>query len=592
MHSITIFSLVASVSSSPLVQRSSCWFGITASGEQSGSLGQLDDGQIRIGGGLAPASFSITNGAITDGDGFGCILTDDVEQFQCDQGKSPITGFSIGDNGSLSYAGNATFYACPASDSEWNVYTTPVEGQKKCVEISLTASGCGEYNPVPNFQVSIVTVHDCEATTIPSQSVTISVPRPTVETHTPISIETYAPKSETDSPTTGIYPQISIQTYPPMVETHSTTTWDVYPPYAPTTPEAYPPTTETHPPRPPIIVSSYSSSETYPPSTSSHSTTEPHETPTTPAYPPHSPHTWNTTFVRAPPTYPTWTPSSSMDTYCYPTDTSKPVKTYPTYPTPTTSQSLTTYPTWIPSTSAHTHTQSSSTFDKTWSFVHTYPPHTYPPHSTPSTWTYIETVSSSAYTYQPHYIPSTSSCSTYNITSSVHTYSPHQTSSSASSSTYNTTSSTYAYPPHYTPPASPSGTYETVSSSGSIYTYQPYPTPSTSTYETALIPSSIYNYPYPTTSSSTENWKYPTLSTSSEKWGYPTPSVRKVDSRYAVSTETPMSNLTTLHTVTKTNTPESYPNPSMPAGYPVSPPESYASKSSGYPSNPKLTWYL
>lgn len=53
----------------------SCSFGITASGEQSGTIGQLDDGQNRIGGGLAPATFTINNGSITDAAGRGCILT-------------------------------------------------------------------------------------------------------------------------------------------------------------------------------------------------------------------------------------------------------------------------------------------------------------------------------------------------------------------------------------------------------------------------------------------------------------------------------------------------------------------------------------
>jgi hypothetical protein len=55
----------------------SCCFHLTASGGASGPVGQLSDGQNRIGdNSLSPAEFCIdSNGAITDGNGRGCILT-------------------------------------------------------------------------------------------------------------------------------------------------------------------------------------------------------------------------------------------------------------------------------------------------------------------------------------------------------------------------------------------------------------------------------------------------------------------------------------------------------------------------------------
>lgn len=61
-----------------LVGRSnSCCFSLNASGGVSGTLGQLSDGQNRIGDdSLGPAQYCIdSNGAITDGNGRGCILT-------------------------------------------------------------------------------------------------------------------------------------------------------------------------------------------------------------------------------------------------------------------------------------------------------------------------------------------------------------------------------------------------------------------------------------------------------------------------------------------------------------------------------------
>ena len=104
------------------VQRS-CTFTLTASGGQSGTLGQLSDGQNRVGGNLPQETYSINNGQITDSQGRGCILTPPTTQFQCDVGATPTGGFSIGSNGAVSRGGSSTFYACPASDSEYNIYT-------------------------------------------------------------------------------------------------------------------------------------------------------------------------------------------------------------------------------------------------------------------------------------------------------------------------------------------------------------------------------------------------------------------------------------------------------------------------------------
>jgi hypothetical protein len=55
----------------------SCCFHLNASGGMTGSVGQLTDGQNRIGdNSLSPAQFCISSdGSITDGSGRGCILT-------------------------------------------------------------------------------------------------------------------------------------------------------------------------------------------------------------------------------------------------------------------------------------------------------------------------------------------------------------------------------------------------------------------------------------------------------------------------------------------------------------------------------------
>ena len=132
--------------------RDTCTFTLTASGGQSGVVGQLGDGQNRIGGENPTGTYTINNGQITDAQGRGCILTPPTTQFQCDVGATPTGGFSIGGDGEIEYNGSPTFYACPASDTMYNIYTTPVEGQGKCVKIGLTASGC--YAPSSSYKSS------------------------------------------------------------------------------------------------------------------------------------------------------------------------------------------------------------------------------------------------------------------------------------------------------------------------------------------------------------------------------------------------------------------------------------------------------
>ncbi|KAE9365122.1 hypothetical protein N431DRAFT_518127 [Stipitochalara longipes BDJ] len=132
------FGLSASAS---ILPRNTCTFTLSTSGGQSGIVGQLSDGQNRVGGGHPIGTYSISNGKITDSHGRGCILTPPTTQLQCDEGTAPTSGFSISD-GQVEYNGSPAFYACPATDTEYNIYTTPVSGQAKCVKIELTASGC------------------------------------------------------------------------------------------------------------------------------------------------------------------------------------------------------------------------------------------------------------------------------------------------------------------------------------------------------------------------------------------------------------------------------------------------------------------
>ncbi|EUC43805.1 hypothetical protein COCMIDRAFT_99865 [Bipolaris oryzae ATCC 44560] len=124
---------------------------LKASGGAQGILGQLGDGQNRIGDNLPTGCYCLCDGGFTDSNGRGCILTPPTTQFQCDVGASPTYGFAVGSDGSVTYNGSGTFYACPVNDNGvYNVYSQPVAGQSKCVKISLAAAGsCGASTTPP-----------------------------------------------------------------------------------------------------------------------------------------------------------------------------------------------------------------------------------------------------------------------------------------------------------------------------------------------------------------------------------------------------------------------------------------------------------
>jgi hypothetical protein len=47
----------------------------------------------------------------------------------------------------LLYLGSPSFWACPATDYEYNIYVKPDFGQTKCFPITLKTSGCGAAAP-------------------------------------------------------------------------------------------------------------------------------------------------------------------------------------------------------------------------------------------------------------------------------------------------------------------------------------------------------------------------------------------------------------------------------------------------------------
>ncbi|PYH92886.1 hypothetical protein BO71DRAFT_485085 [Aspergillus ellipticus CBS 707.79] len=144
MKTFTTLAAFAAGTNALVGRGNSCCFHLTASGGASGTIGQLGDGQNRIGGGLPETQFCIdSNGGITDSSGRGCIVTSSTTQFQCDLGSTPVSGFSISSSGELEYKGDADFVACQTGDNgELNLYTTESSSATGCEDIKLTADSC------------------------------------------------------------------------------------------------------------------------------------------------------------------------------------------------------------------------------------------------------------------------------------------------------------------------------------------------------------------------------------------------------------------------------------------------------------------
>ncbi|PTU24130.1 hypothetical protein P175DRAFT_0527582 [Aspergillus ochraceoroseus IBT 24754] len=182
MKNFATFAAFAAGANALVSRDNSCCFHITASGKTSGTVGQLGDGQNRIGGGLPEAQFCLdSNGGITDGSGRGCIITSPTTQFQCDLGATPETGFSISSSGELEFQGSSAFVACETGDNnELNIYTTESSDVTNCQDVKLTVDACAgtssasssapvtSSSPAPQPSPSVPSVAPSPSTSVPA----------------------------------------------------------------------------------------------------------------------------------------------------------------------------------------------------------------------------------------------------------------------------------------------------------------------------------------------------------------------------------------------------------------------------------------
>ncbi|KAF2634353.1 hypothetical protein P280DRAFT_554630, partial [Massarina eburnea CBS 473.64] len=132
LSALTYASLGLGVSASAIVPHilprgSEGTFTLEAVGKASGPIGQLDDGQNRIGGNLPLGHLHWKGDTIVDDKGRGCIITPpNTTQWQCDSGVKGVPGFEFGCDNKLLYHGSPDFWACPVDDhGQWNIYIKP-----------------------------------------------------------------------------------------------------------------------------------------------------------------------------------------------------------------------------------------------------------------------------------------------------------------------------------------------------------------------------------------------------------------------------------------------------------------------------------
>ncbi|KAI9798740.1 MAG: hypothetical protein M1833_004570 [Piccolia ochrophora] len=111
-------------------------FEIEVSGSTPARVGQLDDGQLRVGN-FPAKTFRADGNKITDDQNRGCVLTGDPGQFQCDQGAAPAEIFSGQPEGDLKHDNDGAFFVCEADQSSFIVTTKAT--QAKCYPVTLKA---------------------------------------------------------------------------------------------------------------------------------------------------------------------------------------------------------------------------------------------------------------------------------------------------------------------------------------------------------------------------------------------------------------------------------------------------------------------
>ncbi|KAI7281141.1 hypothetical protein KC345_g4294 [Hortaea werneckii] len=226
---------LAAAANAATLPQPKCCFAMTAYGGPGGTVGQLGDGQNRIGQNNLPVpqgTYCLNNGALTDSYGRGCIMTPPTGQFQCDVGAKPDKGFDIPcGNGTITFKGSDTFWSCPTGDhGGWNLYDRPVEGQKKCQPVWLVADSCYSECAPPPQTSSTKMSSSTKASTTTKMSTSTKMSSTTKKTSSTTKMSTSSPMSSSTKKTSSTTKMSSSTKPNPSVSKSTSTTCTTWTP--------------------------------------------------------------------------------------------------------------------------------------------------------------------------------------------------------------------------------------------------------------------------------------------------------------------------------------------------------------------------
>lgn len=208
IFAVPLLVLALQASAAVLPRQTPCIFVMNAVGAPNGTIKEDTIGENRIGGTYPQGSYIITAYTLTDAVGHNCLIYPNTLQFECAQGMSGTTNFSLADNGDLLHDGSANWLACPATgpgdDGSYNIFSDQKYDTAGCETVTLVTGG-----------------FSCAVLGRPSSSSSAATALPTLAaTSSAWSSTTPAPSTTTPSCPTGIssgvyqFPHLIVPTSP------------------------------------------------------------------------------------------------------------------------------------------------------------------------------------------------------------------------------------------------------------------------------------------------------------------------------------------------------------------------------------------
>jgi hypothetical protein len=136
--------LCASAASVPR-QITPCTFSMTAVGEPNGTIVEDTIGENRIGGSYPQGIYYMNGHSLFDSLNHNCLIYPATFQFQCMQGATGTTNFTLADDGNLMHDASEKWFACPATgpgnDGSYNIFSDALQDTTGCESVTLRTGG-------------------------------------------------------------------------------------------------------------------------------------------------------------------------------------------------------------------------------------------------------------------------------------------------------------------------------------------------------------------------------------------------------------------------------------------------------------------